>query len=299
MSLDSGPAVKTTLGHATVLIWNNYCLEHSNSVEIMTNRIDETFKRLKQEGKSALAPFVTVGFPDVQSSEDIAVAIVDAGADLLELGIPFSDPLADGPTIQMTSYRALEQGVSLSTSLQMLRNLRSRGVEVPLVFMGYYNPFLHYGLERFVSDAVEAGIDGVIVPDMPTEESGEFKAICEKKELYVIPLLAPTSTDQRIADACKDAKGFIYCVGLTGVTGARRALATGLSDMVSRIRKHTDLPVMVGFGVSQPEHVQQISEFADGAIVASAFLDAIDKASESDRISTAVEFVKNLKQHES
>ena len=115
----------------------------------------------------------------------------------------------------------------------------------------------------------------------------------------MIPLLAPTSTDQRIADACKDAKGFIYCVGLTGITGARRALATGLSDMVSRIRKHTDLPVMVGFGVSQPEHVRQISEFADGAIVASALLDAIDKASESDRISTAVEFVKNLKQHES
>lgn len=265
----------------------------------MTNRIDETFKRLKQEGKSALAPFVTIGFPDLQSSEDISAAIVDAGADMLELGIPFSDPLAEGPTIQMTSYRALEQGTNLVAALDVLRNLRARGVEAPLVFMGYYNSYLHYGIERFASDAVDAGIDGVIVPDMPTEESSEFKAIAEEKGLYVIPLLAPTSTDQRIADACKDAKGFIYCVGLMGVTGARRSLATGLSDMVGRIRKHTDLPVLVGFGVSQPEHVQQISEFADGAIVGSAFLDAVDKASESDRVSAAVEFVKNLKQHES
>jgi len=261
----------------------------------MENRIDKKFTTLKRAQKTAIVPYVTIGFPDVQTSQELAEAIIEAGADILELGIPFSDPLADGPTIQMTSYRALEQGVNLPICLEVLRRLRERQPEAPLVFMGYYNPFLQYGTERFVRDAAEAGLDGIIVADLPTEEAGPFKALCDKSGIYLIPLLAPTSTDQRIAAACKDARGFIYCVSLTGVTGARRTLATGLGDFVARVRRYTDLPVLVGFGVSRREHIEAISRFADGAVVASALLDAVDKSPREKALQTARAFVEGLK----
>ncbi|MDP6402593.1 MAG: tryptophan synthase subunit alpha, partial [SAR202 cluster bacterium] len=207
----------------------------------MTNRIDVRLKELREAGETALAPFVTIGFPDVETSENLVEVIAQSGGDMLELGIPFSDPLADGLTVQKASFRALENGVSVTTSLEVLRRLRGRGVEAPLIFMGYFNPFLRYGTERFVGDAAEAGLDGIIVPDLPPEEAGPFKKLCESRGIYLVPLLAPTSTDERIAQACKGANGFIYCVSLTGVTGARQELSSGLSDMVGRIRRHTDL----------------------------------------------------------
>ena len=214
---------------------------------------------------------------------------------MLELGIPFSDPLADGLTIQKTSFLALQQGVNIPTSLGVLGDLRARGVDAPLIFMGYFNPFLRYGLERFVADAAHAGLDGLIVPDLPPEEAGPLKGLCESRGIYLIPLLAPTSTDERIAQACNEAKGFIYCVSVTGVTGARQELASGLPHFVNRIRVHTDLPVLVGFGVSRREHVQEIGEFADGAVVASALLAAIDRAPKERVLQTAGEFVQGLK----
>jgi tryptophan synthase alpha chain len=161
--------------------------------------------------------------------------------------------------------------------------------------MGYFNPYLHYGLTEFVRDAARAGVDGLIVPDLPTEEAGPFQEMCDDNNLYLIPLLAPTSTDERIAQACKPARGFIYCVSVTGVTGARSSLRQGLAELVRRIRLHTDLPVLVGFGVSSREHVEEIGQFADGAIVASALLDAIDKAPREMAVRTAGDFLKGLR----
>ena len=261
----------------------------------MANRIDSTLQELKRAGRTALVPFVTVGFPNVETSESLAEAIIESGADILELGIPFSDPLADGPTIQKTSFQALENGVTVRVSLEVVRRLRGKGITAPLIFMGYYNPFLRYGVEAFIRDAADAGLDGIIVADMPGEESGPFNEVCRQHGIYLIPLLAPTSPDERIAQACKQADGFIYCVSLTGVTGARRELGSGLSELVGRIRRYTDLPVIVGFGVSTREHIESISRFADGAVVASALLDAIDRSPSEHVLQTARDFVHGLK----
>lgn len=265
----------------------------------MTNRIDTKLAELKKSGTTALAPFVTIGFPDLATSEAMVETILEAGGDMLELGIPFSDPLADGPTVQNASFKALKHGVNVATALDVLRRLRTKGIEAPLVFMGYFNPFLRYGPERFVRDAADAGLDGIIVPDLPVEEGAVFKGLCDSHGIYVIPLLAPTSTDHRIGQACQGANGFIYCVSLTGVTGARKELASGLPALVSRIRRHTDLPVFIGFGVSQRHHVEEIGQFADGAVVASAMLDAIDKAPAAQALQIAGEFVRKLKGDES
>ena len=260
----------------------------------MANRIDLRLQSLKDAGRTALVPFVTIGFPDVETSEAIAEVILSSGGDLLELGIPFSDPLADGPTVQKTSFHALSQGVNVRKSLDVVRRLRAKDTEAPLILMGYFNPFLSYGVEQFVRDAADSGLDGVIVPDLPTEEANPFKRLCEERDIYLIPMLAPTSPDSRIAQACKEARGFIYCVSLAGVTGARRALASGLPDLVRRIRRHTALPVLVGFGISSREHIQEIGRFADGAVVASALLDAIDKSPKDKVLLTAKEFVERL-----
>ena len=258
------------------------------------NRIDRVMRSLAAEDRKALAPFVTIGHPDVETSEALVETIIDSGAHMLELGIPFSDPLADGPTVQATSFTALRNGVTVAGALDSIRRLRARGVEAPLIPMGYYNPYLSYGLERFVEDAASAGVDGLIVPDLPAEESGELGGLCEKHGLHLIPLLAPTSTDERIAAACETAGGFIYCVSLTGVTGARSRLSGTVEDLVERVRRHTDLPLLVGFGVSRREHVEAIGRFADGAIVASAMLDAVDAAAPDRRLDVAGDFIRGL-----
>ena len=261
----------------------------------MANRIDTALAAARSANRMALSPYVTVGYPSVEASIDVAAAVIDAGADLLELGVPFSDPLADGPTIQKASHQALRNGVTVGTCLDAVRALRERGVSAPLILMGYYNPFLRYGIERFVRDAGKAGVDGFIVPDLPPEEGEAFRHFCRIGGLYFIPLLAPTSTDERIAQACKGSGGFIYSVSLTGVTGARDRLQTGVGGLVERIRRHTTLPVLVGFGISRREHVEALSEFADGAIVASALLDAVGRAP-SDKVAEAAHrFVAGLR----
>ena len=258
----------------------------------MANRIDETLGRLRANGVPAVAPFVTIGFPDVDTSEPLVEALIASGADMIELGVPFSDPVAEGATIQMTSFRALENGVTLHTSLDLVSRLRANGADTPLIFMGYYNPFLQFGVDRLAAAAEEAGLDGIIVPDLPTEEAGPFGETCARHGIYLIPLLAPTSTDQRIERACSQANGFIYCVSLTG---ARRSLSGGVGDLVARIRRHTDLPVLVGFGVSKREHIEEIGRYADGAAVGAALLDAVDKAPEGRKVETAAAFVRGLK----
>ena len=261
----------------------------------MTNRIDTTLAALRAEGKAALAPFVTIGYPDIETSEEMARSMLESGADMLELGIPFSDPLADGPTVQMTSFRALENGTTLKAALESLRTLRSGGIESPLIFMGYLNPFLGYGIERFARDAADAGLDGIIIPDLPPEEAPPYQAVLEAAGIYLIPLLAPTSTETRIEQACKQARGFIYCVSVTGVTGARSELSGGVEGLARRIREHSDLPILVGFGVSRREHVESIARFADGAILASAMLDSVSRVPTEDAAETAARFVRGLR----
>ena len=260
----------------------------------MANRIDTTFAALRAEGKSALAPFVTLGYPDMATSEDMAASMLDAGADMLELGIPFSDPLADGPTVQMTSFLSLENGTTLVKAMDALRRLRANGIDSPLVFMGYLNPFLNYGMEKFAEEASDAGMDGIIIPDLPPEEAPPYQAILASHGIHLIPLLAPTSTESRIEQACKQASGFIYCVSVTGVTGARAELSGGVEGLARRIREHSDLPILVGFGVSRREHVENIARFADGAIVASAMLDMVSKVPVEDAANTAARFVRGL-----
>ena len=261
----------------------------------MPNRIDIAFGKLNEAGETALVPFITTGFPDLPTSESLARVLLDSGANMLELGVPFSDPLADGPTIQMTSYHALQNGVTLAKCIDTVRNLRDSGVDSPLIFMGYYNPYLRYGLERFLDDASSSGLDGMIVPDLPTEESEQLSKMASKRGIHLIPLLAPTSSDDRIRDACKAAGGFIYCVSLTGVTGARSSSSQSTPALVERIRQYTDLPILVGFGVSRREHIQEISTFADGAVVGSALLERVDNAPDDGRLDAARDFIHSLK----
>ena len=261
----------------------------------MSNRIDSALRQSREGGKPFVAPYLTIGFPTVEASIEIAVAVAEAGADLIELGVPFSDPLADGPTIQKTSFAALRNGVTVKVCLDVVREIRGRGVEVPLVPFGYYNPFLRYGTEAFARDAAQAGADGIIVPDLPFEESGPFAEICAGQGLYIIPLLAPTSTDERIVQACKDIGGFIYCVSVTGVTGARDRLQAGVEALVARIRAHTTLPILVGFGISTHSDVLAVTRFADGVVVGSALLNAVDLAPNGEAAKTAGRFVAELK----
>jgi tryptophan synthase alpha chain len=261
----------------------------------MTNRIDDRLQEARETDRPILAPFMTVGYPDLDTSIEIAEAALQSGADLIELGVPFSDPLAEGPTIQMTSQHALKQGVTLQQCIDAARRLRERAPDAPVLLMGYYNPFLRPGLERFVDEAVDAGVDGLIVPDLPPEESGPLHEICVKRGVHLVPLLAPTSTTDRIKQACQHAGGFIYCVSLTGVTGARAGLRGGLADLVDRIRHETDLPILVGFGISTPAHVKEVSGFADGAAFGSALIDAIASVPKASAVQAAREFVTAMR----
>lgn len=259
------------------------------------SRIADTFARLKAARRTALMPYLMVGFPQHESTLALAPALEAAGADMFELGVPFSDPLADGATIQRAAERALANGVRLPYCLETIATLRARGLQAPIVPMGYYNPFLSYGIARFVADAAAAGADGLIIPDLPPEEAGECRELCHRHGLDLILFVAPTTPDERIAEIARVASGFLYCVSLTGVTGARSALWEGLPSFLRRVRAHTDLPLVVGFGISSAAHVRQVGEHADGAIVASALINAIDAAPPADQISTAVQFVRGLR----
>jgi tryptophan synthase alpha chain len=256
-------------------------------------RIAAAFQKAKETQTAALMPYFTLGYPD----PDTSLAIIEAVApysDLLELGVPFSDPLADGPTIQRSTQRALEMGATPAACLDMARELRRRGVTTPALFMGYYNPILAYGLERYVADSAEAGMDGFIVPDLPPEEAGDLERLSAEAGLALVHLLAPTSNPRRIATAAR-AQGFIYLVSLTGVTGARANLTEGLADFVGRVRAHTNAPLAVGFGISRPEQAAAVGRLADGVIVGSALINAVDAAT-TDKPGAAAAFVQSLQQ---
>ena len=259
------------------------------------SRIAATFAQAKAENRAALITYATVGYPTPAHTADVVRALLAGGSDIVELGIPFSDPLADGATIQHASQVALEQGTTLGMSLDLVRELRAEGVTTPLVFMGYNNPFLHFGLERVVEAAAEIGLDGFIVPDLPPEEGQEFGGLAKAHGLDLIPLLAPTSTDSRIEANVNAGSGFVYCVSLTGVTGAREQLSGTLPDFLGRVRRHTDLPLAVGFGVSRPEHVATIAQIAEGVVSASALINVLDETPANRRLAALTELVRAMR----
>lgn len=235
------------------------------------NRIDETFRELKNK-RAALMPYLPLGYPSINVSRELIRGAQDAGADILELGVPFSDPLADGPVIQHATRVALENGMTLKKCLDLVQDARANGVTIPLVLMGYYNPILQYDLKNFARDAFEAGADGVIVPDLPIEEADDLQDAAHTQDLHVVFLAAPTSSDERLKKIAKATRGFLYLVSLTGVTGARAGLPEGLQDFVERTRAVTDKPLCVGFGISNADNARRVAHFADGVIVGSALV---------------------------
>ncbi len=235
-------------------------------------RIEQTFIRLLAKDQAAFMPYMPVGYPSPELSPAIFHALVDAGADLIEIGVPFSDPLADGPTIQAATQQALAQGVVPADAFKLVSQLRDEDVRVPLILMGYVNPILAYGMERYVADAAAAGADGFIVPDLPPEEAGEMEALAREHHLALIHLVAPTSTPERLDLAAAHSSGFLYLVSVAGVTGARDELPPNLSEFVSRVRGHTELPLAVGFGIATPEQARQVAQMADGVVVGSALV---------------------------
>lgn len=258
------------------------------------SRIADTFTRLKQEQRTALIPYVVVGHPTRATTPSIVTALIDAGADLVELGVPFSDPLADGPVIQRATHQSLLGGTTPRDCLDCAAAIRTQHAQTPLLFMGYYNPILRFGVEAYARACAAAGIDGLIVPDLPLEESGELLAALGAEGLDLIPLIAPTSDDARIEAMARQASGFIYCVAVVGITGARSGLSGEIGALVQRIRRHSDLPVVIGFGISRAEHVRQVSRVADGAAVGSALVDVIARAPAGCEPQAAAEFWKSL-----
>jgi len=224
----------------------------------------------------ALIAYLTVGYPDVETTRKAAVTLANSGVDIIELGIPFSDPLADGATIQKASYQALQQDVTPRVCLEVAKELHQQ-ITTPLVFMTYYNPVFHFGLQAFCQSCTEAGISGLIVPDLPPEEGEELEAVTQQYDLDLIYLLAPTSTEERIALVAARSRGFIYLVSLTGVTGARQTLPPGMENFVKRVRQKANQPLCIGFGVSNPEQASRIASVADGVIVGSRLIQLIEE----------------------
>jgi tryptophan synthase alpha chain len=242
------------------------------------NRIEKRFEHLDAAGEKALVAFITAGDPCVETSIEIIEKIVEAGVDVLELGIPFSDPTADGPVIQRASMRALKAGVGVSAVLDIVRELRIRcGDLLPIILFGYYNPIYHYGIEKFSKDAVGAGVDGVLIVDLPFEEKSEFESLSDPLGLKLIHLVAPTTAGSRLEAICKAGRGFIYMINRVGITGSGGVDKDSIKAGVARIKAHTDVPVCMGFGVSSPEDAAAIAPFAEGVVVGSLFVKTIEE----------------------
>ena len=256
-------------------------------------RIAAAFQVARAGGRAALMPYFTAGYPDLATSEEVLIAIAQSGADLIEIGAPFSDPLADGPVIQHSTQVALDGGMTAARCLELLGRLRARGVMQPLILMGYANPIMAYGPARYVADAAAAGGDGLIVPDLPIEEAGELERACADAHLALIFLAAPTSPPARLAAIARRSTGFLYLVSLTGVTGAREALPDDLAAFVARARQVATTPVAVGFGIARPEQAAAVGRLADGVIVGSALIKVAGHA--ADPAAAAAGFVRELR----
>jgi len=257
------------------------------------NRIDSSFKSAGAESRLVLAPYVTVGFPTRESAVELALAYVEAGADMLEIGMPFSDPIADGPTVQLASQIALEGGVWLEDAFQMIKRIRSR-TDIPLVLMGYANPFMQFGFETLAREVSAAGADGLIVPDVLPEHARDIEAANAEHSLHLIRFAAPTTPLERLSQVGQGAKGFIYCVSVTGVTGSRAELSDSLPAYLARVGQATTIPRVVGFGISKPEHLHALRGRAEGAIVASALIDIVQASPPGQGVEAAAAHVRRL-----
>jgi tryptophan synthase alpha chain len=241
----------------------------------MSQRIQKRFEKLKLEGRPGLVTFTTAGDPDQETAQKILNGLPAAGADVIEMGMPFSDPMADGPAIQLANLRALGNGITLSKTLDMVREFRQHDNETPIVLMGYYNPIHYYGNQRFLDDAISAGADGLIIVDLPPEEDDELCHPCLTSGLNWIRLTTPTSDEARLATVLKNSSGFVYHVSIAGITGTRSADTVDVKSAIDRIRCQTDLPIAVGFGIKTPEQVRETGKFADAAVVGSALVNVI------------------------
>lgn len=243
--------------------------------------IDEVFAAAHEQERAVFIPYFPVGYPDYETSLAVLKALTEGGADIIEIGVPFSDPLADGPTIQAATQKALENGITLHHCLEAIRQLRADGIQTPFILMGYINPFMAYGLQNLMRDSREAGVDGFIVPDMPPEEADMFQSYVEAAGLALPHFLAPTSNAERIRLVASKTRGYIYFVSVTGVTGTRDALPTDLAHHIGEIRTVTQQPIAVGFGISTPEHAKAVGATADGVIVGSALIKAAQQSVEA------------------
>ena len=261
----------------------------------MTGRIERTFRDLKQKKEKALVVYLTAGDPDLQTTRGLILALEQAGVDVIEIGVPFSDPTADGPVIQAASQRSLHRGTTLSGILDMIESLREVS-DIPIILFGYYNPIFSYGNERFAARAKRAGVDGILVVDLPPEESHELRQHTDRAGLDFISLIAPTTSDNRIARIAKNATGFLYYISITGVTGTAQPLMQNIRVDVERIRKISALPLVIGFGISTPAQAARIVSYADGVVIGSAFVRLIEEnGAKDDLIQIASSFVKDIK----
>jgi len=259
------------------------------------NRIDDKFEALKTNGHKALITFITAGDPNLESTYDIVLALEESGADIIELGIPYSDPLADGPTIQEASLRALKNNINIQDIMKTAKKIRLKS-HIPIVFLVYYNSIFKYGTERFLEDSYKSGIDGIIIPDLPLEERKEMLDEAVKRNIYLIPLIAPTSKD-RIKKISREGKGFLYCVTLTGVTGAREDITTNIKEYMDTVSQFTNLPRALGFGISTPEMAEQLKNYCEGIIIGSAIVERIAKSyNKSDMLKELKDFVSSVKE---
>ncbi len=269
--------------------------EVANPMAAREDRIASMFAAARERGEAALVTYLMAGDPDLATAKAAALACADGGADLIEIGMPFSDPIADGPTIQRAAERALAGGTNIASALALAAHVRARS-PVRLALMGYLNPVLSYGLARFFADAARAGVDAVILPDLPPEEAGDLRRAADAAGVRTVFLLAPTSTEARRRAAADAASGFLYFVSVTGVTGARRALPQDLAARVAEVRAASPVPVVVGFGVSTPAQAQEVARLADGVVVGSAIVARLaEKGSRAARAERVRRFVRSLK----
>jgi len=258
------------------------------------NRIDQVFKQLKAKGEKALIPFITAGDPDLATTKALALEMAGRGADILELGVPFSDPLADGPTIQAASLRAMQGGVHLEDVLNLAGDLRTQ-TQIPLILMGYYNPILQYGLERTAAAAAARGVDGFIIPDLPQEEAGPWRVAAMKAKIATIFLATPTSGPDRVKHMGHITKGFLYYVSVTGITGARAELPPDLAAALAEVRSLVKCPLAVGFGISTPEQVAGLAPYVDGVVVGSAIVQRVARLKGQELGKEVGDFIASLK----
>ena len=258
------------------------------------SRIRRMFDAVREQKRPGLIVFVTAGFPDMEATMELVPALVEAGADAVELGVPFSDPLAEGPVIQESSFRALQNGTSLEDCLKAPEALRAKVPDTPLILMGYYNPIYTYGLVPFAERCQQAGVDGLIAVDLPGFEAAPLISECRSRDISVIPLLAPTSTDESIKAACTGASGFVYCISVTGVTGAREQVSGRSFELLDRVKTHTDLPLAVGFGISNRAHVEEVGNTGEAAVVGSALIRVMLESPREELVERASRFVAEL-----